>query len=159
MRKEQGELIFDDGRESYEKTLIQATWTSEELIIRPRRIELRICRFNAVTSEDRMRASSREQDTVWLLLGRSNTCGDIFKRQSIDRRSIQLFAPDNPLPNSVYDGTSLDLTSAAFIFAATYALAAIIVIEAVHLSFRIDFISRSSGQSTGSGPGDELAAG
>ena len=64
------------------KLVIQATWTSEELIIRPRRIELRICRFNAVTSADRMRASWQEQDTVWLLLGRSNTCGDIFQRQS-----------------------------------------------------------------------------
>jgi hypothetical protein len=70
----------------------------------------------------------------------------------------QLFAPDNPLPNSVHDGTSLYLTSAAFIFTATYALAAVIIIEPVHLSLGIDFISRSSGQSTGSGSGDELAA-
>jgi len=66
--------------------------------------------------------------------------------------------PDNPLPNSVHDGTSLYLTSAAFIFTATYALAAVIIIEPVHLSLGIDFISRSSGQSTGSGSGDELAA-
>jgi hypothetical protein len=70
----------------------------------------------------------------------------------------QLFALDNPLPNSVHDGTSLYLTSAAFIFTATYALAAVIIIEPVHLSLGIDFISRSSGQSTGSGSGDELAA-
>jgi hypothetical protein len=77
----------------------------------------------------------------------------------IDRRWTQLFAPDNPLPNSVHDGTSLYLTSAAFIFTATYALATVIIIQPVHLSPGIDFISRSSGQSTGSGSGDELAAG
>jgi hypothetical protein len=64
----------------------------------------------------------------------------------------------HPWPNSVHDGTSLYLTSAAFIFAATYALAAVIIIEPVHLSLGIDFISRSSGQSAGSGSGNELAA-
>jgi hypothetical protein len=71
-----------------------------------------------------------------------------------------LSAPAGQLSaNSIHDGTSLDLTSAAFIFAATYALLTVIIIEPVHLSFGIDFISRSSGQSTGSGSGDKLAAG
>ena len=62
------------------------------------------------------------------------------------------------ITNSVHDGASLDLTSAACILAAAYALTAIVIIEPVHLSLGIDFISRSRGQSTGSGAGDELAA-
>jgi hypothetical protein len=77
----------------------------------------------------------------------------------IDPRQTDVIHARRLIADSVHDGASLDLTSAAFIFTATYALATVIIIESVHLSFGIDFISRSSGQSTGSGSSDELAAG